>query len=118
MGTLIYGHTLQFDIDDRTLAHLRAVVFAKLRGHESLPITVLRPTAAASGESISFWVSADTPLAFRLSAEESVELSREWIDEHMRMSYSNRGLVITPEWAEPVAAVDAVESIEASGSAE
>lgn len=97
MGTLIYGDALRLEMDDRTLAHLRSVVFAKLRGHESLPITVLYPTESHGERSTSFWVSSDTPVAFCFSGEETIELSRDWIEELMRMSYSNGGIVVTQQ---------------------
>src|SRR5690606_6379559 len=97
MGTLIYGNTLKLDIDDHTLAHVRSVVFAKLRGQEAFPFTVLRVKGKQLGGSTSFWVSPDTPVVFQFSDDEPEELSRDWIEELMKSSYENRGLVISVE---------------------
>ncbi|MGO3147847.1 MAG: DUF7882 family protein [Leucobacter sp.] len=97
MGILIYGNTLKLDIDDRTLAHVRSIVFAKLRAQEAFPFTVVRITDKQACESTSFWISSDTPIVFQLSDDGPKELSREWIEELMKSSYENRGLVISVE---------------------
>lgn len=95
MGTLIYGNGLKLEVDDQTLAHLRSVVFAKLRGQEAFPFTLVRGGAQKGGGSVSFWISPSTPVVFRFSKEEPHELSRDRIEELLKMSYENHGLVVT-----------------------
>ncbi|MFC5337666.1 hypothetical protein [Leucobacter denitrificans] len=100
MGTLSYGNAHTIEIDDNTLAHLRSVTFAKLRGQEAFPLTIVHTSEDENGEakhagSTSLWVSPDTPIVFQFSDTEPDELSREWIEELMRSSYENRGLVIS-----------------------
>ncbi|UOQ58432.1 ATP-dependent DNA ligase [Leucobacter allii] len=94
MGTLIYTDTLQVQLDDRTLEHLRFVVFEKLRNKESFPLTWVRRDAGRATASTSVWVCPETPIGFQISGEGSSELSRAQIEALMRMSYTPRGLVI------------------------
>ncbi len=91
MGTLIYGHALQLDIDDRTLEHIKHVVFAKLRKQESFPLVCTR----ADAEAISLWVSRDIAIGFRI--EQPAELSRELVGEYMRLASTAEGLVVAAE---------------------
>lgn len=93
MGTLIYNHSVRIDLDDTLLVHLKAVVFAKLRGQETFPVTITPQEKTAP--TTSFWVSPSSAIVFEISTEMPLELSRELIDELMKSSYENRGLVIT-----------------------
>ncbi|WP_449278845.1 DUF7882 family protein [Leucobacter sp. GX24907] len=97
MGTLIYNDTLRLRIDDRTLEHLRFVVFEKLRKKESFALTWVDCKSSKQAASTSIWISSEIPIGFQLSGESEAELSREQLETLMKMSYSNRGLIIRSE---------------------
>lgn len=44
MGSLFYDRTAFFEMDDRTLAHLRAVILDKLRRDESFALDLQNDT--------------------------------------------------------------------------
>ena len=94
MGTLIYGHALQLEVDDRTLQHVGHVVFAKLRKQEAFPLVCV---SRDSGESVSLWISRDISVGFRVSQPEGGELCGELVTEFMRLASTARGLVIETE---------------------
>lgn len=103
MGTFIYGNSLELEIEDRTLEHLRFVIFQKLRGQESFSLTWQPPGTPERPKSVSMWIGPGIPLRFELDDNAAVEISREWVESLMRMSYSARGLWITSECAPPEA---------------
>ncbi|RGE23727.1 hypothetical protein [Leucobacter sp. wl10] len=98
MGTLIYGKTRGFEFEDRTLEHVRFVVSAKLRRKESFFLTWAPSGPGATG-SVSLWISPDIPISFRLPETGRAPLSKEWIEAMLKMSHTNRGLVVIPERA-------------------
>ena len=76
MGTFIYGvHGLEVQIDDRTLAHLRAVVCAKLRKRE--PFCFTAPDQSQG--QVSFWIDSSIPVAFRFESEPESQLNQAWL---------------------------------------
>lgn len=74
MGSLTYDRASRIDIDDRTLAHLQAVVFDKLRRGESFALDLQDATRA-----VTIWVSPRTPIAFTYGAGHRPELNRAWL---------------------------------------
>ncbi|GAA1952517.1 ATP-dependent DNA ligase [Microbacterium deminutum] len=98
MGRFIYGTTANsFDIDDRTLAHLRIVIMNKLRRSESFMFDV----AMSDGSGIrSFWLSPSVPIQFQFFGSRSPHINREWVEEMMAAASGPKGLAITPEPAE------------------
>lgn len=98
MGTLIYGKSLRFEFEDRTLEHVRFVIAAKLRRKESFFLS-WTPQETPHRGTIELWISPEMPIAFQFSATAQGPLSREWIAALMRLSYGDRGLVIIPERA-------------------
>nr|BFF09947.1 hypothetical protein GCM10025699_12500 [Microbacterium flavescens] len=63
MGTLTYDSKIAVSIDDRVLAHLQAVVWAKLRRGEQFPFTWTDPMRSGMGRT-SVWLSPHVPLSF------------------------------------------------------
>ncbi|MBK0419637.1 hypothetical protein JD276_11395 [Leucobacter sp. CSA1] len=98
MGTLIYGRSLKFEFDDRTLEHVKVVVLARFRKRESFLLSWTQRDARGKG-SMSVWISPDIPLGFQFEGDARGPLSREWIEALTKLSYTNQGLVIVPERA-------------------
>ena len=96
MGTLIYGRTQEYDFDERTLEHLRVVITSRVRKNESFFLTW---TAQRHRQTVttSLWISPAVPLVFSFSSDTRVPISREWLQQLIRSSYSSQGLVIMPE---------------------
>lgn len=95
MGKLVYnslGHA--FDIEDRTLSHLRVVFMNKLRRAE--PFMFHIPMGDGSGTR-SLWVSPSIPLVFHFYGSRPPQLNRKWIDELMNEASTPQGLSIVTE---------------------
>jgi len=97
MGTFVYGTTGQeLAIDDRTLAHLRAVITTKLRRRESFIFTV--PDADRANEAVTFWMDPSIPIMFRIAEGHADErLNRMWLLELTDAANRPAGLQITEE---------------------
>jgi hypothetical protein len=95
VGKFIYGTAANsFEIDDRTLAHLRVVTMNKLRRSESFMFDL--PMSDGSG-SRSFWINPAIPIQFQFFGGRSPRINRAWVEELMAAASGPRGLVITPE---------------------
>ena len=95
MGKLVYntlGHS--FDIEDRTLSHLRMVFMNKLRRGE--PFMFHFPLGDGSGTR-RLWISPSIPLVFHFYGSRAPQLNRRWIDDLMNEASSPGGLSITNE---------------------
>ncbi|KEP72678.1 ATP-dependent DNA ligase [Microbacterium sp. SUBG005] len=89
MGKLVYntlGHS--FDIEDRTLSHLRMVFMNKLRRGE--PFMFHFPLGDGSGTR-SLWISPSIPLVFHFYGSARPQLNRRWIDDLMNEASSPGG---------------------------
>jgi hypothetical protein len=98
MGILTYGASAQHQIefDDRTLAHLQAVVGAKLRQRQSFFFSWLAPADRGSGRR-SIWIDASIPLTFHYSAEQRIKLNRDWYELLLASANSSNGLLLIVE---------------------
>lgn len=92
MGYLHYDAVASFSFDDRALAHLRAVVFAKLNLQESLPFTWIE-----SGIQRSIWLHPSIPVQFEFDGEQTAELNPAWIEQLMILANSTTGLRMIEE---------------------
>jgi hypothetical protein len=93
MGQLIYGtQAASFDIDDRTLAHVEAVVLAKLRRNESFALTI--DTELGGRETI--WLSQAVQLRFSYAGERP-KINRVWLEALIDTANSTAGMRILPE---------------------
>jgi hypothetical protein len=95
VGKLVYnalGHS--FDIEDRTLSHLRLVFMNKLRRGE--PFMFHHVVGDGSG-SRSLWIHPSIPLVFHFYGSRPPALNRHWIDDLMRDANSPNGLMVGPE---------------------
>jgi hypothetical protein len=103
VGKFIYGTAVNsFEIDDRTLAHLRVVVMNKLRRSESFMFELAM--SDGSGRR-SFWISPAVPVQFHFHGSRAPRLNRAWVEQLMTAASSPAGLGILPEPAESVAEV-------------
>lgn len=99
MGTLHYGSpAAAYTIEDRTLAHLELVIFAKLRRQESLSFAI---TDEATQLRQAFWISPATTVRFEYDAP-MPEINKIWLQELVEAANSPGGLRILPE-PEPTA---------------
>ncbi|MCD2168877.1 MULTISPECIES: ATP-dependent DNA ligase [Microbacterium] len=95
MGKLVYntsGHS--FDIEDRTLSHLRVVFMNKLRRGE--PFMFHFPMGDGSGTR-SLWISPSIPLVFHFYGSRAPQLNRRWIDDLMNEASTPQGLSVVAE---------------------
>jgi hypothetical protein len=97
MGEFIYGTpSISVEFDDRVLAHLKAVIIAKVRRGESFTFSWEYTVAKGSGHS-SIWIHPTIPLQFDFAGSREPILNRAWIEELVRLSNSPAGLRVIPE---------------------
>lgn len=96
MGYLIYGFGMEYEVEDRTLAHLKAAISYKLRKKECFFVSWGNPVEKGSGR-ISLWVSPDIPLVFKFSGSRPPELNTIWLDVLCALANGPRGLVVLTE---------------------
>jgi hypothetical protein len=92
MGLLIYDDQLKVEIDDRTLAHLQAVIFEKLRAHEGFSLTL-----DDDEHEVSVWLNARTAIEFVFRDARAVILNQEWLDVLTLAADSDGGLWVVAE---------------------
>jgi hypothetical protein len=103
MGEFIYGTpSISVEFDDRVLAHLKAVIIAKVRRGESFTFSWEYTVAKGSGHS-SIWIHPTIPLQFDFAGGKEPILNRAWIEELVRLSNSPAGLRVIPEPRDPAA---------------
>ena len=97
MGTFTYGMpSIEVELDDRVLAHVKAVITAKLRRNESFTFTWEDP----EGDELthhSVWLDSSIPLQFELPGKVDPPLNREWLELLTRTASEPGGLRIVPE---------------------
>ena len=101
MGTFWYDHnSVEIDMEDRTLAHFRLVVMAKLRRHESFAFTWEDSGGAAGGWN-SIWLHPACSFHFKFLGGRSPRINTLWVEQLMTSANSPAGLVLTREPANP-----------------
>jgi hypothetical protein len=96
MGALIYGTTTTIPVDDRALAHLQLVVYAKLRAHESFAFTWKDEPAVGDGHG-SLWISPGVPIVFKYAGSRDPSINREWLRVLRELANQPTGLRLVPE---------------------
>ena len=97
MGKFIYGMpSIEVEMDDRVLAHVKAVITSKLRRNESFTFTYQDDDGGAPSHS-SVWLDPAIPLKFEIGGEKDPLLNRAWIEELSRSASSSSGLRVVPE---------------------
>lgn len=96
MGTLTYDSKVVASFDDRVLAHLQHVIWAKLRRGEAFPFTWSDPNRAGLGRT-SVWLSPQATLAFQYFGGRVASLNPAWIEALTKAANSPAGLSLVPE---------------------
>jgi len=96
LGTLTYDSAVTVTFDDRMLAHLQVVVWAKLRRGEQFSFTWAEGQPAEQART-SVWIAPSIPLAFRYDGTDVPEIDQRWIDALMRAANSAGGLRPLPQ---------------------
>lgn len=94
MGTLTYGSPgTKLLFDDRLLAHLQAVILAKLRRDEKFSFTCPHGDDGYT----SVWVHPAIPLMFSFDGSSRPPLNRAWIEVLMQSANGGSGLNVVAE---------------------
>jgi hypothetical protein len=96
VGTLTYDSKLTANFDDRVLAHLQVVIWAKLRRGEQFSFTWSEPGRNGLGRT-SIWISSNTSLAFEYYGSKPPALNRQWVEALSKSANSPAGLHLLPE---------------------
>ncbi|MET4781564.1 ATP-dependent DNA ligase [Glaciihabitans sp. UYNi722] len=93
MGHLVYGISAEhIDLDDRTLAHIQAVIASKLRRSESFWIEFVHD-AGRGGRRDVIWVDDAMPFVFRYGSAAHPKIDRKSLDDLLGQA-SDRGRMI------------------------
>ena len=95
MGTLTYVG-VDYPFDDRTLAHLKVAITAKLRRGESFLLSWTAPAEEGSGR-VSLWMSPSLPLIYRFTDPDAIELSRTWLEALAASAQQVQGMTVMDE---------------------
>ena len=96
MGTLTYDSKLTANFDDRVLAHLQVVIWAKLRRGEQFSFSWTEPGRNGLGRT-SIWISPTISLAFEYYGSKTPALNRTWVEALSKSANSPAGLHLLPE---------------------
>jgi hypothetical protein len=95
MGRLAFGNE-SVKLDDRTLAHVEAVIVTKLRRHEPFLITWAIDPSLGSGR-VSKWVHTALSWDIRFDNRRPQRLNQVWLGQLMATANSPTGLRLLPE---------------------
>lgn len=96
MGQLIYGPGTVYEMDDRTLAHVKLALTTKLRRQESFLLSWPISAGHGSGRT-SLWINPTIPLQFQFSGSRPPTINRTWVMMMLESAHSDRGLTILSE---------------------
>jgi hypothetical protein len=97
MGQILFGGSGDaVEIDDRTLAHVKVVMLAKLRRNESFAFSFEVEPSHGGGRS-TFWVNPAVPLRFKFRQTQRPPLNRAWLEALMIAANSVDGLRLVEE---------------------
>jgi hypothetical protein len=99
VGKFQYDGIVKVDFEDRTLAHLQAVIGAKIRRGESFHFTWKDDTSIGDGRT-TVWIHPRVSLVYKYYGSRQPALNRAWVDQLMFNANSITGLYVTPEPAE------------------
>jgi hypothetical protein len=92
VGVFLYGaSSMVIEFDDRTLAHLRAVIGAKLGRGEGFFLSWTDDRSLGTGRS-SIWLDTSIPIAFQFDSSKPIEANRDWLDVLTRAANLPEGL--------------------------
>ena len=107
MGTLHYGHArTPIAIEDRTLAHVKIVMLAKLRRGEGFGFSWVKGLDQGGGRCTA-WMHPSCDLLFEFSGSRHPTINREWLEALNRSAQTAMGMSLVPEPPHPF--TDAVD---------
>ena len=99
MGVLYYGASSDpVRLDDRTLAHLKTVIIAKLRRQEGSTVTCQPPAGEGAGR-VVIWIHPAIPLRFEFDETEPPDLNRDWLERLATSANLHGGITLVEEHA-------------------
>jgi hypothetical protein len=96
MGKLIYENQTKVDFDDRALAHLQAVITAKLRRGESFTLMWKDDVSIGDGRT-AIWLHPQCSLQFKYYGGRAPTLNKAWLEALTYTANSATGLYVVPE---------------------
>lgn len=96
MGTLTYDSKLVATFDDRVLAHLQVVIWAKLRRGENFSFTFNDAQRSGMGRT-SIWLNPAISIAFDYYGSKMPSVNPAWLEALTRSANSPGGLMVVPE---------------------
>jgi len=96
VGTLTYDSKLAGTFDDRVLAHLQVVIWAKMRRGEQFAFTWTDPGRNGYGRT-SIWISPTISLSFQYFGSKLPMINTQWIQVLTKSANSANGLQLVPE---------------------
>lgn len=95
VGKILYGgQGIEIALDDRTMAHLQAVIASKLRRGEGF---FLNWRDEIGGGRSAAWIAPDIPMLFAYESTKNIELNRQWLEAMTMGANSNGGLQLGDE---------------------
>jgi hypothetical protein len=102
LGTLTYDSKLSATFDDRVLAHLQIVIWAKVRRGEQFAFSWTDGESERNGYGrTSIWISPNISLSFQYFGSKMPLINGEWIEALTRSANTAGGLHIVPEPESP-----------------
>lgn len=96
MGKFIYDGNISTDFEDRLLAHLQAVITAKVRRQESFVFT-WKDDLGTGGGRTSVYIHPGVSLVFKFHGSRAPQMSTGWLQASTYTANSPRGLYVVPE---------------------
>jgi len=101
LGTLHVGRITRIDLPDTVLAHLHAVILAKLRVREPVLVGWIAP----DGRRDEVLVHPAMSIVVCYDADDGLILDRAWLERLMRSANGVGGLQLTAQAIEEIAAI-------------
>ena len=96
MGKFIFDSNLKADFEDRLLAHLQAVIMAKVRRGESFVFT-WKDDISTGGGRTSVYIHPHVSLVFKFHGGRTPQLNPAWLQALTYNANTVRGLYVVPE---------------------
>lgn len=112
LGTLHLGRIVRIDLPDDVLAHVHAVVIAKLRVHEPILIGWTEP----DGRHDEVLVNPSMPVVITYDVDQDHRLDRRWLNRLMMAANAVQGLQLRPELLDALRSVEGEATTDAASA--
>jgi len=96
MGKFHYDGIVKVDFEDRVLAHLQAVIGAKVRRGETFHFSWKDDSSIGDGRT-TVWIHPGASIVYKYYGSRTPALNRTWVEQLMFNANSAAGLYVTPE---------------------